>query len=893
MGEVWLARDTTLGRQVALKFLRAELQTDEIARQRLVREARAVAALNQPFICGIHAVGEEEGSTYLAMEYVEGQTLQQRLLTGPLPLREALRLGVEIAEALDKAHQKGIIHRDLKPSNVMITTEGHAKVMDFGLAKTVEGAGGLEEHIHSLSLTLTDQEMLVGTISYMSPEQIRAQDLDHRSDIFSFGLLLYEMLTGCHPFRADSPLDTAVAIIDRDCPPLPAELSETAPELQSFLNQLLAKNAAQRPDSLQQAKATLGHLLEETTATASLALPQGRRRRFTIAGILGMVAIVGLALILLVGRPPPAESVRMFVDEFLYQGNPSVDELNPSWSPRGDAIVFNIERGEETDIYVAPVAGGEPVCLTSDNEDRDFGATWSPDGNGFAFYSIREGSLGLYTMTARGQDVRRITDVAFDRPLNRWPTALSWRHPDRLVYPDRSEQGKWDIYMIDPGDPGIPENLTSELRRWFTACDLSRSGRYLLCGSTMARNNAPVFLVDLQTSVAESLSCSGMAPRWGPEDRTVWFLQWDGEKNYLNLFSAAVDTVRMQLSGKLERRTTGQMMGGYSISPDGKSIVVLDATGMANDLFIFPETEVITDIAQATWRTEVPVAFGAASFLPDGSGCLATQYADPDAEISQIVRIAFDDSAHPLRLGEGTTGSSLPLTSPQSEWAVASIQLEDGTGFFPHIARLDGGAWRLLDHSLPERYQYFRVLDWSADGTRLAFNAYAETDTFHTIGVIDIDPGSGQSVRIQDLHIRGWRPCLSPCGRFLVYSVRNRATGIDEIWRVESDGANAQIIIPESWFQPLIEKRSDIRSDVEIYGWSAETDMIYFEFLRDIWRFPVDADGQPETLPEIWLDLPDRFLFPAKHLDFRDGGVLIDLAWTSTDLVILSTEDRQ
>ena len=209
MGEVYLAQDTgLLDRKVALKFPSAEMQKDEAAKKRFLREAKSAAALDHPYVCHIHEVGEDGDQSFIAMEYVAGQSLKDLLTKGPLEMQDALQKAVEIAEALEAAHEKGIIHRDLKPANIMLTPEGHVKVMDFGLAKRLVKGGDSDEE--TVSSTLTDTGATLGTLPYMSPEQVRGQDVDSRSDIFSFGVVPYEMLTGVHPFILGQLCDTVV-----------------------------------------------------------------------------------------------------------------------------------------------------------------------------------------------------------------------------------------------------------------------------------------------------------------------------------------------------------------------------------------------------------------------------------------------------------------------------------------------------------------------------------------------------------------------------------------------------------------------------------------------------------------------------------------------------------
>jgi len=245
MGEVFLAHDTSLDRKVAIKFLPEPLRQDEVARRRFLREARSAAALDHPYICSIHEVGEAEGKSFIVMEHVEGQTLKDRLAQGPVPIKEAMEWAIEIAEALAVAHEKGIIHRDLKPSNIMLPRTGHAKVMDFGLAKHVSGTE--ESGSQEATLTgLTREGTTVGTLPYMSPEQVQGKTVDHRSDLFSFGIVIYEMLTGVNPFRKASGLDTANAIAKEAVVPASKHRADVPQPLVTIISNLLAKAPEER-----------------------------------------------------------------------------------------------------------------------------------------------------------------------------------------------------------------------------------------------------------------------------------------------------------------------------------------------------------------------------------------------------------------------------------------------------------------------------------------------------------------------------------------------------------------------------------------------------------------------------------------------------------------------
>jgi len=249
MGEVYLAKDTILDRKVAIKFLSAKIQEDPKARKRLLREAKAAAALDHPFICKIYEAGEVDGNAFIVMEYIEGKDLMDKIEKEPLSFKESLRVFLEIAEALEKAHEKGVVHRDLKPSNIMLTPQGHVKVMDFGLAKRIFPSGdALTRTLTQASVT--EEGTIMGTLAYMSPEQARGDIIDWRSDIFSLGVLLHEMLSGKPPFKRPSPAETLSAILRDPPPPVSIKQKKVTPAIDRILQKSLAKNPTERYQSV-------------------------------------------------------------------------------------------------------------------------------------------------------------------------------------------------------------------------------------------------------------------------------------------------------------------------------------------------------------------------------------------------------------------------------------------------------------------------------------------------------------------------------------------------------------------------------------------------------------------------------------------------------------------
>lgn len=348
MGRVCLAQDTALGRNVALKFLTATAD-DQSARRRLLREAQAAARLDHPFICKVYEVGERGGEPFIAMEYVEGETLKDRLKTGPLPLADALRLGAEIAEALDCAQAHGIVHRDLKPANVMLTRDGHVKVMDFGIAARApsETASGTES-----TVTWTP---LAGTPAYMSPEQLRGRPVDSRSDIFAFGLVLYEMLTGRHPFASDSPLATAEAVLHEPAPPLARHLPNPPPLLEHVTARLLAREKDNRFQTFRDVRNELLSIASPDHAPVAAGGWIGRAwRRRPARAALAAVAVVACAAAVWLAvawfnRPALAFSARdwiLIADVDNQTGDPVFD--------RSLSTALNVDLSQSQYVNVLP-----------------------------------------------------------------------------------------------------------------------------------------------------------------------------------------------------------------------------------------------------------------------------------------------------------------------------------------------------------------------------------------------------------------------------------------------------------------------------------------------------------------------------------------------------------
>lgn len=402
MGEVYHARDHKLGRSVALKVISARSASAPERKRRFQQEARAASALNHPNIATVYDVAEEGGVDYIAMEYVPGKTLDKVMSPGGLSTREVVRYAIQIADALGAAHAAGIVHRDIKPGNVIITLKDKVKVLDFGLAKLAQSGFELEGRADR-SVPATVDGAILGTLAYMSPERAAGKAVDARSDIFSFGSLLYEMLTGRRPFEGDSHLSILAAILQAE----PAPVKERAPtvpaEAERVVMGCLQKDPARRFQSIDDVRVALEALQDDSEAGRPAQVRvHGGSRRLWFAAVFACLVLTAVAAVWWYVRsdPPPGE---LALKKVTNDAGLSVD---PALSPDGKLIVYASDRdgGGDLELWLEQVAGGDPVQLT-DNDVDDVSPVFSPDSTRIAFRSER-GSGGIYIMSALGGHAR-------------------------------------------------------------------------------------------------------------------------------------------------------------------------------------------------------------------------------------------------------------------------------------------------------------------------------------------------------------------------------------------------------------------------------------------------------------------------------------------------------
>ncbi len=569
MGEVYLAEDARLRRRVALKVLPSHLVTDEAAGKRLLREARAAATLEHPNICTVYEVGEADGRSFIAMQYVEGNTLADRLKQAPLELQTAIAIGRQIADAVAEAHAHGIVHRDIKPQNVMLSAANHATVLDFGLAKaaTVDPAA-------QTATVPTEAGVVSGTLLYMSPEQARAEIVDERSDVFSFGIVLYELVTRAHPFAHENWADTLAAILTRDPRPIVIPIPS---ELARILRKCLEKDRGRRYQTMRDVAIDLENLAQEmSSARADVLLqaaqpPVVRRRTHRTIWIAAAatLTLAAAATVLMVWKHENGAPV--------YSGYEPITDFTdsataPALSPDGRMVTF-IRGGswfmtKTGQIYVKMLPNGEPVRLTDDSRAK-FGPVFSPDGSRVAYTAMEPsaGDLTWDTWTvpiSGGAPTRLLANAA----------GLSWIDPRHVLFSEiqpgttvhmglvtatEDRRDARPIYL-PPHERGMAHfSYLSPDRVWVLIVEMGPMGTFERCrllpfdGSSTGRQVGPTGM------------CHAAA--WSPDQRWMYF--------------AAVVDGRSHLwrqrfpDGVPEPITSGPAAEeeGVAVAPDGQSLV--------------------------------------------------------------------------------------------------------------------------------------------------------------------------------------------------------------------------------------------------------------------------------------------------------------------------------
>ena len=444
MGEVYRARDTRLERTVAIKILPAQFSSDLVRKQRFEREAKTISNLNHPHICVLHDIGHQGGIDYLVMECVEGETLAKRLEKGPLPLEQVLKLGAQIADALDKAHRGGVVHRDLKPANIMLTSTG-AKLLDFGLAKSVAPLASLATLTAAKQESpVTEHGTIVGTFQYMSPEQVEGKEVDGRSDIFSLGAVLYEMVTQKKAFEGKSQLSVASAILEKEPTPIGTVKPMTPAALEHTIKKCLTKNPEERWQSARDLADELRWIMESGPqmpgSGASAAKTRSRERSAWL--VAGGLSIALIATLVWWRNSKPAQQSMYFQAPVPFSAH------DIAIAPNGHtlAVVAYSEAARKNEIWIYELGSGNANSV-ADTEGASY-PFWSADGRNIAFFADGK----LKTLEVPGGPVQ----VLCDAPSGR---GGAWNKDGVIVFTPEASPGG-GLYRVSASG-GTPEQIST------------------------------------------------------------------------------------------------------------------------------------------------------------------------------------------------------------------------------------------------------------------------------------------------------------------------------------------------------------------------------------------------------------------------------------------------
>ena len=743
MGEVYLAHDTRLGRDVAVKVLPQEFTSDPDRLARFEREARMLATLNHPNICGIYGLEEADGVRFLVLELVAGQTLAVRLAEagGPLPVSEALDIGQQIAQALEVAHDGGVIHRDLKPSNVKITPTHVVKVLDFGLAKSVAMAGApndltqAPDEAHDSSVS----RLVMGTAAYMSPEQARGQAVDKRSDIWAFGVVLFEMLAGQRPFRGETTTETLASILktEPDWGELPPALH---PGLRRLLHRCLQKDPRRRLQSIADARVQLESLIrggdEDDVATRSFAGVTSARTGWTVAVLASIAALVLAKLLLDRPHEPP-----FYFAVVSPSGASLATEESPVVSPDGRLLAFvGYDPGGTQRLYVDTLNDPTPAQPLEKTEGASL-PFWSPDSRALGFFA--QGSLKTIDIGTGGD--RRLAHAGA-------PRGGTWSKDDVIVFVPGPRAGPHRVSAAgDGGDqtPVSPE--PGNPPRWLPS--FLPDGRHFLefVPTVKEPRNSGVWVVSLESGKREKIVDSQSNAIYSQghllflHAGTLWARKFD-----LTRLRVEGDSIRVA-DGVGLNPVTNQAL--FSASSSGTLACFTGVVGHAELVWLDREGHEIG-------RPGVTGVINTVALAPDDSSVVYDQ-ADPQTATFDIWRLLFDRGP-PEKLTLHPANDVFPLWSPEGKRFVFTSVRAVPPQIFAMTAAAVGGETLLFPSPAPV------VATGFSDQGRTLF--YTATDSRTAIGdVMAVDLQTGISRPVVNTASDDRYGTVSPDGKWLAY----------------------------------------------------------------------------------------------------------------------------
>jgi Tol biopolymer transport system component len=781
MGEVYRARDTRLGRDVAIKVLPEALANDADRLRRFEQEARTIAALNHPNILGIHDIGAHDGAPFLVSEFLEGQTLREKLESGPLPVRRAIEYALGIAQGLAAAHEKGIVHRDLKPENVFVTRDGRVKVLDFGLAKLVRPEES-RETVVTLTSPATLPGMVMGTVGYMSPEQVRGEPIDARSDIFGFGAVLYEMLTGKRAFKRETSAETMAAILREE----PPELNDAGWQGPLALQRILVRCLEKNVDRRFQSASDLAFAIESLSGTSTAkSVPQSKSRRAWLPWVIAAALLVGTAVWEMV-RPAAAPANPLEKAHFTRVTD--FESVEAAISPDGRFVAFVSDHDGPFDVWLTQVGTGRLINLTQgkagplpgplrsvgfsgDGSEiwlgggdagmrlrlmpltggtlRNFlgeeavNLAWSPDGARIVYHTFGSGDP-IFVADRDGANARRIFG---DHPgvHNHF---LTWSPDGRWIYfvhgtPATKEM---DLWRIDPGGRN-PERLTQ--RNTDIAYPTLAGNRTVFYVARDGDGSGPwLWSFDLKRKDSRRAS-------FGLEQYTSVEASADGRKLVATISNPVAGLWSVPILDRLAEEHDVKpftVLTVRALAPrfGGASLFYLSSLGTGDGLWRLRDGQV-TEI----WRGADGALLETPAVSRDGSRVAIVLRRSGKRQL----HVLSADGAELLPIAEGIDVQGTSCWSPDGKWIVTGGSGATGPGLFK-IPLESGSAVRVVAGPALNPV-------WSPDGSLIV---YAGTNVRTFAPLLAVHP-DGTSVELPEIKLRrsGERVRFLPDGKSLIY----------------------------------------------------------------------------------------------------------------------------
>jgi Tol biopolymer transport system component len=854
MGEVYLAQDRRLGRRVALKLLPSSVTKDASRLSRFEQEARAASALNHPNIITIYEIREADSTLIIATEFVEGETLRQRLVTGALSLHKALNISIQIADALAAAHKAGIIHRDIKPENIMIRPDGYVKILDFGLAKLVESASPISSAEAPTRKIMTGTGVIIGTVGYMSPEQARGQTVDARSDIFNLGAVIYEMVTGQKPFDGETTSDVFAAILKTNPPPLSHFAPDAPAELVRIIDKALRKDreeryqvvkdllldlkslkeeldfqakldrsvtpskSAEKPEANSQSQhaATVKPPLETSeiktavsTITHSLSAEIKRHKTGAVVMITALVVamtacIFGLYTLVNRSRPQIIDTPQVLTTSQI-TFSPGLDGF-PSFSPDGKSVVYSSDQNGSFEIYIKQLTpGGGELQLTNDGL-QNFHPSWSPDGQRIAYHSKKRG--GIWIVSAIGGVPKQLAESGARPAWSPDGSMIAFQSggmgevfasrtlPPSTIWITPSQGGGPARQVTKPGNPlgghASPSWSPDGKRLVFEASDFLLSS---------------IWTIGIEGGDARKIVSPGNNPIYAPDGQDIYFLGSSGlSKIRVSPAGAPIgDLTSLLPSG------SGTRQANASISADGKKIAY-SAIRTSSNLWMVSLKHGSDDPmgSPTAFTGDTSQRNNLVRFSPDGRK-LALNRWRPGT--SADIWIADADGKKLVQLTNNPATDSQPGWFPGGDKLAFLSDRDSDHMTMWTISLATGKEEPFLD--LGEGVQYAAL---SPDGKQVAFNL--NRDGAVNVWVYSVTNGQRKQLTF-DSQLMGF-PCWSPDGQFLAFE--------------QQRGDNSYLmVIPSGGGQPTqltFDQSTDFPS-----GWGPDGDKIVFAGQRDgIWN---------------------------------------------------------